>query len=83
MNRFLFDCKNNKEKLKQAVELQFSIDQPAIIYYGTELGLSQKKSIWAFTAHGDIQSRMPMNWDNSDKNLYDFYKKTIKKKNKK
>ncbi len=80
MNRFLFDCKNNKEKLKQAAEIQFSIDQPAIIYYGTETGLSQRKSIWGFTAHGDIQARMPMNWDNSDKNIYNFYKKIIEEK---
>jgi len=81
MNRFLFECKNDKEKLKQAAEIQFSIDQPAIIYYGTETGLIQKKSIWAYQAHGDLQARMPMNWGNQDKSLFDFYQELIKKKN--
>jgi glycosidase len=31
MNRFLFDCKNDKEKLKEAATIQFSLNQPAII----------------------------------------------------
>lgn len=77
MNRFLFDCRNDKEKLKQAAEIQFSIDQPKIIYYGTEAGLSHKKSIWDFQNHGDIQARMPMNWNNIDEQLFNFYKKLI------
>lgn len=78
MNRFLFDCKNDKEKLKQAAKIQFSISQPQIIYYGTEIGLSQEKSIWSFTSHGDLQARRPMNWSNIDSNLKKFYSSLIK-----
>jgi len=80
MNRFLFECKNDKEKLKQAATLQFSIDQPATIYYGTEIGMNQEKSIWEFPAHGDLQARQPMNWKQQDKELLSFYKKLIEQK---
>lgn len=80
MDRFLFECKNNKEKLKQAAEIQFSIDQPAIIYYGTEIGITQNKSIWEFQTYGDLQARQPMNWKKQDKELLTFYKKLIEQK---
>jgi glycosidase len=80
MNRFLFECKNNKDKLKKAAEIQFSLKHPPIIYYGTETGLSQEKSIWTFQTHGDIQARKPMNWKNPDKEILDFYKELIKQK---
>ena len=80
MNRFLFECKNNKEKLKQAAEIQFSIDQPAIIYYGTEIRITQNKSIWEFQTYGDLQARQPMNWTKQDKELLTFYKKLIEQK---
>ncbi|KYK29262.1 hypothetical protein AYK20_06125 [Thermoplasmatales archaeon SG8-52-1] len=77
MNRFLFDCKNDKNKLRQAAEIQFSIDQPKIIYYGTESGMTQEQSIWSFKKHGDLQARMPMNWGKIDNELYNFYKNLI------
>ena len=80
MNRFLFECKNNKNKLKKAAEYQLINSQPAIIYYGTEIGLSQNKSIWDTKSHGDLQTRMPMNWNNHDEKLLNFYKNLIKNK---
>ena len=80
INRFLFECKNDKEKLKQAAEIQFSVDQPAIIYYGTEIGMSQEKSMWEFHSHGDLQARRPMNWKRQDNDLVSFYKKLIEQK---
>jgi glycosidase len=80
MNRFLFECGNNTEKLKQAAEIQFSNDQPVIIYYGTEIGMAQDKSIWKIPSHGDLQARMPMNWEQQDEELLCFYKKLIEKK---
>jgi hypothetical protein len=77
MNRFLFECKNNKNKLKKAAEYQFMEKQPIIIYYGTEIGLSQKRSIWDIKSHGDLQARLPMNWNYSDKKLFNFYRNLI------
>lgn len=80
MDRFLFQCGNDKDKLRQAAEIQFSIDQPAIIYYGTELGQTQEKSLWNIPAHGDLQARQPMNWKKQDTKLLKFYKKLIQQK---
>lgn len=80
MNRFLFECKNNKDKLKKAIEIQFSIPQPPIIYYGTEIGMSQNKSMYSISSHGDLQARQPMKWDEIDYDLLNFYKKIIEKR---
>lgn len=81
MDRFLFTCGNDKEKLKTAAAIQFSLPQPAIIYYGTETGLTQTKSLWSVPSNGDLQARQPMNWETPDKDLHDFYRKLIQKKN--
>ena len=80
MNRFLFECNNNKNKLKKAAEYQFMVNQPIIIYYGTEIGLTQNKSIWNLESHGDLQTRMPMIWRDYDENLLNYYKDLIKKR---
>jgi len=79
MNRFLFECKNDKEKLKKAAEIQFAIPQPPIIYYGTEIGMTHDKSVW-YSTYGDLQARQPMNWDKPDYDLLNFYKILIKEK---
>jgi len=78
MNRFLFDCNNNIEKLKIAAKIQFKLCHPLIIYYGTEVGMTQNKSVWERRPHADIEVRQPMNWDNQDKELLVFYKNLIK-----
>ena len=80
MNRFLFEIKNDKEKIKKAASIQFSLEQPAIIYYGDEIGMNQEKSIWDFSEHGDLQARRPMNWSQQDKDLFSFYQKLIEQK---
>ncbi len=80
MDRFLFQCGNDKEKLKAAAQIQFSLDQPSIIYYGTETGMTQTKSMWNIPLHGDLQVRQPMNWKKQDAGLVGFYKKLIEQK---
>lgn len=83
MNRFLFECGNDKTKLKTAASIQFSLPQPAIIYYGTEIGMTQTTSQWTIPSNGDLQARQPMNWNTQDQEILTFYKKLIQKKNKK
>ena len=80
MDRFLFYCRNDKEKLKEAAEIQFSIDQPAIIYNGTEQGMTQQKSMWNISSYGDLQARQPMNWKTKDVELVTFFKNLIEQK---
>ena len=77
MDRFLFECNDNVEALKEAVRIQFSISQPKIIYYGTEAGISQKKSIFNVSSHGDLQARRPMKWDKRNEKLFEFYRNII------
>ena len=80
MDRFLFRCGNDIKKLKAAATVQFSLDQPAIIYYGTEVGMTQTKSLWTVLSNGDLLARQPMNWKSQDNELHLFYKKLIHKK---
>jgi len=80
MDRFLFQCGNDIEKLKAAATIQFSLDQPAIIYYGTEVGMTQTKSLWSIPSNGDLLARQPMNWIQQNNELLLFYKKLIQKK---
>jgi len=80
MDRFLFLCQNDVEKLQKAARLQFSLPQPAIIYYGNESGVTQTKSIWKPQTYGDLQARQPMNWDHQNTTLQKFYTQLIHEK---
>lgn len=79
-SRFLFECEGNKKKLKKAARIQFSLNQPPIIYYGTEVGMSQNKGIEKFEERGDLQARRPMEWKNQDEELLSFYKNIIQER---
>ncbi len=80
MDRFLFTCNNNVDHLKEAAKIQFSLHQPAIIYYGTEIGMSQQQSIWSKSPHGDNIARSPMQWNKQDRDLFSFYQDLIKQR---
>lgn len=80
MDRFLFESKNDKMRLKKAAEIQFSMPQPPIIYYGTEIGMSQNKSVCETPDHGDIQARQPMQWNKDYDEIFDYYQELIKKR---
>lgn len=77
MDRFLFIAKNNKSRLEQAASVQMNLPGPPIIYYGTEVGLSQ--TISKASRIGLEASRMPMLWgDDQDEELLNFYKAIIR-----
>lgn len=80
VNRFLFESNNDKKRLKKAIEIQFSLPQPPIIYYGTEIGMLQKKSVWEIPNHGDIQARQPMDWSKDYDEIFSFYQDIIQKR---
>jgi len=66
VNRFLFEAGQDEQKLFKAFEVQMAQDQPAVIYYGTELGLSQTQSVWRNVPFADIEARRPMPWALTD-----------------
>ncbi len=76
MDRFLLGAKGDKQALKRAAEVQMSLPNPPVIYYGTEIGLSQTVS--GLDGFGMHMSRIPMVWgDEQDTELLAFYKKLI------
>lgn len=79
MNRFLWAAGGDIRKLKLAALLQFTLPYPPVVYYGTEVGLSQRHDV----AHDDgsrkpEESRTPMLWsDDQDRHLLKYYKRLI------
>ncbi|MFN8487052.1 MAG: alpha-amylase family glycosyl hydrolase [Caldilineaceae bacterium] len=74
MNRFLWVANNDKERLRFAVGLLFALGGPPIIYYGTEVGLSQPRSKGPWRE----EARHPMLWgDAQDADLLLYFRQII------
>ncbi|ACK71548.1 alpha amylase catalytic region [Gloeothece citriformis PCC 7424] len=73
MNRFLWIVEGDKRRLKLAALCQFTLPNPPIIYYGTEVGLSQLQEVGRLE-----ESRLPMIWgEQQDLELLKFYQELI------
>ncbi len=75
MNRFLWVVQGDQRRLKLAALCQFTLGGPPIIYYGTEVGLSQERDVrqggWALHE----EARLPMVWGQpQDADLLSFYR---------
>lgn len=79
MNRFLFAADNRVERLKLAALCQFTLVPTPILYYGTEVGLSQEHDIEAGGFGGDAEARRNMPWDPALRNedLRAFYRSLV------
>jgi glycosidase len=78
MNRFLWVARGDVRKLKLAALCQFTLAGAPVIYYGTEVGLSQYNDVMqkGFAIHEE--TRLPMLWgDDQDKELFEYYKKLV------
>ena len=74
MNRFLWSAGGDVNRLKLAALCQFTLEGPPVVYYGTEVGLSQDDDIRAGGWGGDRQARLPMLWGaDQDADLLAFY----------
>ncbi|MBC7264938.1 MAG: glycoside hydrolase family 13 protein [Chloroflexi bacterium] len=77
VDRFLWLAREDTRRLKLAALCQFTLPQPPIIYYGTEVGLSQERGIGMPNGreeHG--YARQPMLWgEEQDRDLHSHYKK--------
>jgi cyclomaltodextrinase / maltogenic alpha-amylase / neopullulanase len=84
MNRFLWIASGDVRRLKIAALLQMAMPGPPIVYYGTEVGLSQ----WHDLEYPDgtrrmEESRTPMPWGSTqDRDLHEFYRSLIFWRNK-
>lgn len=73
MNRFLWAAGGNVDRLKLAALCQFTLPSPPIIYYGAEVGLSQRRGLGALE-----EARLPMPWGaDQDQGLLSFFRGLI------
>jgi glycosidase len=73
--RFLFEAGGRRDRLLTAARLQFEQPQPPVIYYGTEIGMSQNGP---FAGHfSDLKCRTMMRWDERDPELLSQYQSLI------
>jgi hypothetical protein len=76
MDRLLFVAKGDKQTLMRAAAFQMNLPNPPIIYYGTEVALSQTHSVTE--GFGAEMSRAPMLWgDAQDADLLAYYRTLI------
>jgi glycosidase len=80
INRFLFMAGNNQDLLKLALFTLFMLPNPPIIYYGTEIGMTQSHPIHpteqSFGTFEEV--RLPFIWEiTKDNNILNFVKLLI------
>jgi len=74
MNRFLWVADNDKRRLRLAALCQFTLSGAPVVYYGTEVGLSQERDVGQHGRAIHEEARLPMPWgDAQDSALYAFY----------
>lgn len=78
VNRFLWLVNGDRRKLQLAALCQFTLAGPPIVYYGTEVGLSQERDVVQGARHVLEESRQPMRWGAAqDATLRRFYRNLI------
>lgn len=80
MNRFLWAARGDIRRLMLAAACQFTLSAIPIIYYGTEVGLSQRRDIRQGERAILEESRLPMLWESDQQQLelLEFYKRLIR-----
>ena len=66
-DRFLFDCGGDKTLLEEAINLMKYSGKPYLIYYGTECGMQNDRTIFHAEPYADLRVRQPMDWTEKDK----------------
>lgn len=82
MNRFLWVARGDIRRLMQAAVCQFTHGAVPVIYYGTEVGLSQQRDVKQDNFGIMEEARLPMPWGKAqNQELFSFYQKLIKLRN--
>lgn len=63
MNRFIFTAEEKLDSLHAALRLLYLLPEAPVVYYGSEIPISQKRSIHAKGGIGFDEARAPMPWD--------------------
>ncbi len=76
MNRFLYMAEGDRQLLRLAALVQMTLPGPPVVYYGTEVGLSQNHD--RGDGRGLEVARLPMLWGNEqDPQLLTWYRRLI------
>ena len=62
-NRFLFECRGNIERLKDAITFLSNQHHPHLLYYGTECGMTHVGNLFSDESYADEQVRECMDWN--------------------
>jgi glycosidase len=74
MNRFLWVAGGDKRKLRLAALCQFTLIGPPVVYFGTEVGLSQRNDVMQHGRAIHEEARLPMIWgEDQDRALLEYY----------
>jgi glycosidase len=63
-SRIFYNCGMNEKLFKIVLNLLTGQNQPIVIYYGTEYGLTHKKAVAPEVPYTDLQSRGLIQWQN-------------------
>lgn len=78
MNRFLWVARGDQRKLRLAALCQFTLVGAPVIYYGSEVGLSQHNDVMQQGRAIHEEARLPMIWGSEqDRDLFAFYQGLI------
>ncbi len=76
MDRFLYIAQGDQRQLQLAALVQMTLPGQPIVYYGTEVGMSQKQSKEA--GEGADEARLPMTWGaGQNSHLLSWYRRLI------
>jgi cyclomaltodextrinase / maltogenic alpha-amylase / neopullulanase len=80
MDRFLWIAGNDPRRLKMAALCQFTLQATPVVYYGTEVGMTQQHGSSEVGIGGDAEARRDMMWDSGrwDHGLFEFYRALIR-----
>jgi glycosidase len=78
MNRFSWIVKKDWNRLRLVALCQFTLKHPPILYYGTEVGMTQRKDALQGGRKLDSEARLPMLWGEAqNKPLLEYFQNLI------
>ncbi len=76
MSRFLYMAGDNKEKLKLAALILYTLSGPPIVYNGTESGTTQERPMLQGDRYIFEEARLPVKWDaEADAELVAYFRR--------
>ena len=62
-NRFLYECGDDMQQLRRALDILNQQPYPTLLYYGTERGMTNRVDVFGSTPYADEHARQCMRWN--------------------